>query len=321
MKKIIQTIFILVLLLSFFAICVSEEALDPVPEEEALYTSVTETNIGSTEYDYTPAEPDSQPEQTSETADEIDTVVSAEQATDISVSANALDDFSDTSTETEEAIVSFSPAQEPTDTRSDAVVFSAKITIEVYPSGDILENTIFSFRARVNDANMEYTLRWEEHDTIKDRPGIAPSWKKLGEESLIRLTADLGMNTIEYRLVVTGADGTEIIVPIKPFDIIPVPETEEETVAEEETEPEEETDQSSTDSQEKVEEAKPTAAPAADNDSAEANEPVLNEGEDGGFPSLFVIVPILIVVFAAFIISRKKKSKRNKKKVDEEKEV
>lgn len=227
MKKIIQTIFILVLLLSFFAICVSEEALDPVPEEEALYTSVTETNIESTEYDDTLAESDSQPEQTPGTADEIDTVVYAEQATDVSVSANALDDLGDTSAQTEEANVSVSPAQEPTDTNSDPVVFSAKITIEVYPAGDILENTIFSFSARVNDANMEYTLRWEEHDTTKDRPGVAPSWKKIGEESVIRLTADLGMNTIEYHLVVTGVDGTEIIVPVKPFDIIPASEPEE----------------------------------------------------------------------------------------------
>ena len=227
MIKIIQRLFILLFLLSFFAFCVSEGALDSVPEEEALYATVTETNSESTEYDDVLAESYPQTEQSSGTAGEISTVVAAEQGTDISASADAVDGIGDTSAQTEEDNVSVFPALEPTDAGSGPVVFSAKIAIEVYPAGDILENTVFSFRARVNDANIEYTLCWEEHDTTKDRPGTAPSWRKIGKESVIRLTADLSMNTVEYRLIVTGIDNTEIIVPVKPFDIIPAPEPEE----------------------------------------------------------------------------------------------
>ncbi|MBR5383362.1 MAG: hypothetical protein IK133_06015 [Clostridia bacterium] len=227
MIKIIQRLFILLFLLSFFAFCVSEEAIDSVPEEEALYATVTETNPESIEYDDVLAESYPQTEQSLGTAGEISIVIAAEQETDISASADALDGLGDTSAQTEEDNISVSPAQEHTDAVSDPVVFSAKITIEVYPAGDILENMVFSFRARVNDANMEYTLCWEEHDTTKDKPGAAPSWKKIGKESVIRLTADLSMNTVEYRLIVTGMDDTEIIVPVKPFDIIPAPEPEE----------------------------------------------------------------------------------------------
>ncbi len=204
MSKIIQEIFVILLLLSFFAFCASEGALDSIAEEEAPYTSSTEAIPETTETESIITVYDPLTEQACETVEKADTTVPEEGNGE-----------------------SKPQEQKLPDAISEPVVFSAKITVEIYPSGDIVENTVFSLKARVSDANMEYTLRWEEHDTANDRPGVAQGWKLIGKESVIKLTAGLDMNKIEYRLVITGADKTELIVPVKPFHIILAPETEE----------------------------------------------------------------------------------------------
>ena len=204
MSKIIQKIFIILLLLSFFAFFSSEGALNSIAEEEVPYTSSTEEISETNETENIITVSDPLTEQAYETAGDAD------------------------KTAPEEGNGESKPQEQKLpDAISEPVVFSAKITVEIYPSGDIVENTVFSLKARVSDANMEYTLRWEEHDTTKDRPGVAPVWKPIGKENVIKLTAGLDMNRMEYRLVITGADKTEIIVPVKAFTIILAPETEE----------------------------------------------------------------------------------------------
>lgn len=128
---------------------------------------------------------------------------------------------------------------------TEIVAFIAKVEVEIFPNGDIIDGMAFSLKARVIDANEAYALRWEQHDPATDKMEEAPLWEKIGEGETLNLTASLDLNQIDYRLVVTGEDETELNVAVQHMNIIsksenediPTEEPDEEIV--EETEPEE----------------------------------------------------------------------------------
>ena len=70
-------------------------------------------------------------------------------------------------------------------------------------------------------------------------------WEKISEGETLNLIASLDLNQIDYRLVVTGEDGTELKVAVQHMNIIPKSENEDTPTEEpdeeivEETEPEE----------------------------------------------------------------------------------
>ena len=128
---------------------------------------------------------------------------------------------------------------------TEIVAFIAKVEVEIFPNGEIIDGMAFSLKARVIDANEAYALRWERHDPATDKTEEAPLWEKIGEGETLNLIASLDLNQIDYRLVVTGEDGTELKVAVQHINIIPKSENEDipteepdEEIAEE-TEPEE----------------------------------------------------------------------------------
>ena len=128
---------------------------------------------------------------------------------------------------------------------TEIVAFIAKVEVEIFPNGDIIDGMAFSLKARVIDANEAYALRWEQHDPATDKMEEAPLWEKIGEGETLNLIASLDLNQIDYRLVVTGEDETELKVAVQHMNIIPKSENEDIPTEEpdeeivEETEPEE----------------------------------------------------------------------------------
>ena len=124
---------------------------------------------------------------------------------------------------------------------TEIVAFIAKVEVEIFPNGDIIDGMAFSLKARVIDANEAYALRWERHDPATDKPEEAPLWEKISEGETLNLIASLDLNQIDYRLVVTGEDGTELKVAVQHMNIIPKSENVDIPTEEivEETEPEE----------------------------------------------------------------------------------
>ncbi len=151
------------------------------------------------------------------------------------------------STETQEPEESTSTQDESKEGIQKPEAFTANVTVEVLPESELVEQTVFQMKAHIAQASGAYTLRWEQHDPLTDKPDEDPVWKKLGTEPTLELTAELRLNALDFRLVVTGADGTELTVAIPHLNVQPLPiketvaETETETEPEFESKPEEET--------------------------------------------------------------------------------
>ncbi len=205
-----------------------------------------------------------EPEQIAETASsEADTTISAEETLALNEMNNAEEELLETEdaekaatvdtqgtapSESEEQngqIETDNELEKENQPETEIVAFIAKVEVEIFPNGDIIDGMAFSLKARVIDANEAYALRWERHDPATDKMEEAPLWEKIGEDETLNLIADLDLNQIDYRLVVTGADETELKVTVQHMNIIPKSENEDISTEEpdeeivEETEPEE----------------------------------------------------------------------------------
>ena len=253
----------------------SEE--EHVNEEMAAASEYTDQSNAATEpeleRDIQPTEKEAQEaddhlnvelEQIEETAPpETDVAISAEEAlilnemnsaeeelleTDDAEKATIADTQETASSESEEQngqIETDNELEKENQPETEIVAFIAKVEVEIFPNGDIIDGMAFSLKARVIDANEAYALRWEQHDPATDKMEEAPLWEKIGEGETLNLIADLDLNQLDYRLVVTGEDGTELKVAVQHMNIIPKSENEDipteepnEEIAEE-TEPEE----------------------------------------------------------------------------------
>ena len=114
--------------------------------------------------------------------------------------------------------------------------FDAHVTVEISPEGELTEEMAFQLKARVTQATGAYTLRWERHDPDTDKPDEEPIWKPLGVEPSLGLTASLDLNALDFRLVVTGGDGTELTVAVPRLNVQPKPEASADAEADPNTE-------------------------------------------------------------------------------------
>ena len=224
MKKIILRLILFILLFSVAAIGVAEENFDPTPADTTASSVIPETDEDPGQEQEMQPMPGNTADDPNGAADLLNSENGTESGETDGESAltegmiETQEENADTVADTQSETVD---EAENGDESSETAVFSAEVSIKVAPTGEIPENTTITFKARVSNANMDYTLRWEQHDPAKDQPGASPKWTVLGEENELRLTADMSMNITEYRLHVIGADGMELFISVPALVIRP----------------------------------------------------------------------------------------------------
>ena len=294
MKTIILRIILLVLLLSVAAVGVAEETADLTPADITASSVMPETDGDPGQEQGTQPVPEDAADDQNGSADLLksENGTQSEEPDGGSAQAKGMtetqEENADTISETQPEITAEADAgYEP----SEVAVFSAEVSIRVSPAGEIPENTMIILKALVSNATMDYTLRWEQHDPAKDQPDASAKWTVIGEENELRMTASMSLNVMEHRLHVTGADGTELFVPVPALVIKPAPEDtklpadrpeapetekQEEIVSETDTEPPEPADEISAD--EETSDVATIDEPMIDEESAdEETEPSADE--------------------------------------------
>lgn len=219
MKGIISRIFVLIIVLCTASFCLAEDAGD--------FDSVNEiTSSATNELDYEcPIDTNDDSAYADQFETETDSDSVAVETSNNDESAKTDIDGVDESNQADKQINTEETVYNDDDSKKTA--FFAKVSIEISPAASITENMVITLKAHISDPNMEYMLRWEQHDPTTDRPGADPKWEVIGEDRSLKLVAEIYLNTLELRLVVLGEDGKEIIVAIPKFDIKPKIKDEE----------------------------------------------------------------------------------------------
>ncbi len=114
-------------------------------------------------------------------------------------------------------------AEEPPGEEKTPEPFSASVTVVQVTAGTVYEGDTVEMKAKVSDANRDYTILWQRLDPREDNP----EWTEIGSGEKLTLIAGAETSAMTYRVVLV-ADSQETVVSRQFIILQPQPRPAEE---------------------------------------------------------------------------------------------